>query len=241
MMNNGLTAKELRAAAALAESRMLAELGPGEAQPHGFSASFERKMEPVLKKARSRERARQTAQTIAASLAVVVLFGLIWIATHAEARQAVGKWFKYQWDHHVFYEFTEKYTGEFPTFRPTWLPDGYEESYELGYETGEGPVINARDVFYKNEIGQVLQFTYHAMDEEYSTRTYLPDNYKLESVLIRGMPGDLYLPPEEEHADWCSLYWVDEENRVLCGIFGILEPDAKIRMAESVEIVEPQK
>jgi hypothetical protein len=240
-MNSSLTAKELRAAAALAESRMLAGLGLDEASPHEFSEAFELKMEPVLKKARRMERTRQTARTIAASLAVVVLFGLIWVATHAEAREAVGKWFKYQWDHHVFYEFTEKYTGEFPTFRPTWLPEGYEEAYELGYETYGGPVINALDVFYKNEIGQYLQFTYHAMDEEYSTKTYLPDNYKHESVLIRGMPGDLYLPPEEENSDRCSLYWVDEENCILCGVFGILEPDAKIRMAESVAIVEPQK
>ena len=239
-MNNGLTAKELRAAAALAESRMLAELGPDEAQPHEFSESFERKMEPVLKKARSRERARQTARTIAASLAVVVLFGLIWVATHAEARQAVGKWFKYQWNNIVSYSFTEEYTGELPTYRPTWLPDGYEESYELKYETGEGSAINVREVYYENESGHTIEFCYHAMDEGFDLTLFIPDEYKRESVLIRGLPGDLYIPPEE-NADLCELVWIEEENDMAFGIFGRLEREAKLRMAESVELVEPQK
>lgn len=238
-MNSALTARELRAAAALAESRMLAGLVPDET--HDFSEAFELKMEPVLKKARRREKSQQTMRTIAASLALVILCGMIWVATHAEARQAVGKWFKYQWDHIVSYTFTQKYTGELPTYRPTWLPEGYEEDYELKYETGEGPAINIREVYYEHESGNIIEFLYHAMDEEFDLELYIPDDYKHESVTIRGLPGEIYYPPEEEKADRCDLVWLNDEYNMAFCIFGKLEPEVKLRMAESVAIVEPQK
>jgi hypothetical protein len=233
-MNNGLTAKELRAAAALAESRMLAELDFDEAQPHEFSETFELKMEPVLKKARSRERARQTARTIAASLAIVVLFGLIWIATHAEARQAVGKWFKYQWNNIVSYSFTEEYTGELPTYRPTWLPDGYEE-------TDVFEINKMCDVTYEDEKGNMLVFYYQAMDEGENISFLIPpeDQEQHEAVYIHELPGDLYISAFEDEQN--NLIWTDEKNGLLFGIDGILEPEIMLRVAESVEIVEPQK
>lgn len=235
-MNSSLTAKELRAAAALAESRMLAGLGPDEASPHEFSEAFERKMEPVLKKARRMERTRQTARTIAASLAVVVLFGMIWVATHAEAREAVGKWFTFTWNNIISYRFTEEYTDEFPTYRPTWLPDGYEENNLIDYEDAD-----MYEVYYEHENGNIILFCYQAMDEEFDLKLYIPDDYRRESVLIRGLPGDLYFPPEEEKADRCEMVWVDEEDDMAFCIFGKLERDVKLRIAESVAKVEPQK
>ena len=235
-MNSSLTAKELRAAAALAESRMLAGLGPDEAPPHEFSEAFERKMEPVLKKARRMERTRQTARTIAASLAVVVLFGMIWVATHAEAREAVGKWFTFTWNNIISYRFTEEYTDEFPTYRPTWLPDGYEENNLIDYEDAD-----MYEVYYEHENGNIILFCYQAMDEEFDLKLYIPDDYRRESVLIRGLPGDLYFPPEEEKADRCELVWIDEEEDMAFCIFGKLERDVKLRIAESVAKVEPKK
>jgi hypothetical protein len=226
-MNSSLTAKELRAAAALAESRMLAGLGPDEASPHEFSEAFERKMEPVLKKARRIERTRQTARTIAASLAVVVLFGLIWVATHAEAREAVQKWFTYTWNNIITYRFTEEYTDEFPTYRPTWLPDGYEEMdvFEIN---------KMCDVTYEDEKGNMLVFYYQAMDEGENISFLIPpeDQEQHEAVYIHELPGDLYISAFEDEQN--NLIWMDEKNGLLFGIDGILEPEIMLRVAESV-------
>lgn len=233
-MNSSLSAKQLRAAAALAESRMLAELDFDEAQPHEFSEAFERKMEPVLKKARSRERARQTARTIAASLAIVVLFGLIWIATHAEAREAVQKWFTFKWNNIIMYHFTEEYTDEFPTYRPTWLPDGFKET-----DVFETPV--SYDIEYENEEGSLIFFNYMAMDEGSGVGILVlnKDEVRVESVTVKGMPGDFYICFTGNEQS--LLQWMDEKHGIMFGVGGILDPDIILKIAESVEIVKPEK
>ena len=50
-MSSKISVKQLRAAATIVESRMLAEIDTNEISPHEFSEAFEHKMKPVLKKA----------------------------------------------------------------------------------------------------------------------------------------------------------------------------------------------
>lgn len=231
-MSSKITAKQLRAAAAIVESRMLAELDANEIPQHEFSDVFKQKMEPVLKKARRQEQARQTVRTIAVSLVIVILCGIIWVATHAEAREAIQKWFTFTWNNIISYRFTEEYTGEFPTYRPTWLPDGYKET-----DLFETPV--SCDIEYEDEEGGLVFFSYMVMDDgqDISFLVLNEDEVRIESVMVCGMPGDFYncFTGNEQS----SLIWMDEKNKITYTVSGKLEPDIIMRIAESVSKEKP--
>lgn len=230
-MSSKISAKQLRAAATIVESRMLAEIDTNEISPHEFSEAFEHKMKPVLKKARRQEKARQTVRTIAASLVIVILCGIVWVATHAEAREAVQKWFKFTWNNIITYRFTEEYTDEFLTYRPTWLPEGYEE----------GDVFETDDycsIFYEDDKGDIVIFFYQAMDETSDIGIMiLPnDEVVVETVLVQGSHGDFYIDTSGNKSS--SLIWVDDNNKIAFGIDCKQPPDVILRIAESISIIK---
>ena len=233
-MSVKISSKRLRAAAAIVESRMLAELDSVDVSPYEFSEGFEQKMRPLLKTARRRERAQQTMRTIAASLALVLLCGAIWVATHAEAREAVQRWFTSTWNNIITYRFTGERSGEFPTFRPTWLPEGYEE--KKVFETDDYCKVT-----YEDNSGNLLFFFYQAMNEDSDIGfMILPDDeVRIESVEIRGLPGDFYIDTSGKKPS--SLIWMDEQSGLAFGIDSKRAPDVILRIAESISEIKPTK
>ena len=233
-MNGALSAALLRKAALEAEDKMLAELDKDEASPHEFSAAFKEKMRPLLKKARRREKTQQTLRAVAASLAIVIFCGIIWVATYAEAREAVQKWFKFTWNNIITYRFTEEYTDELPTYRPTWLPEGYKETDV--FETKKSCSIT-----YENENGDPLFFYYQAMDDGASIGFLIlsEDEVRHESVNIKGSPGDFYICFSGNEQS--SLIWMDEKTKISFGVDSYLNPDIILQIAESVSIIKQPK
>ncbi len=226
-MNSSFSAKELRMAAAEAERRMLAELSPDETPPHDFSEAFAAKMEPLLKASGRREKTRQVMRTVAASIALIILCGVIWAATNAEARVAVQRWFKFTWNNIITYQFTEEWTGKLPTYRPTWLPDGYREAGI--FDTGK-----LCDITYEDENGNLIFFYYQAMDDgsELGFVILNEDEVRHESVLIKGLPGDFYICFTGNEQS--CLIWMDEKNGLVFGVDSYLESDVILQIAESV-------
>lgn len=227
-MSSKISTKQLRAGATIVESRMLAEIDSNETSPHDFSEAFEQKMKPVLKKARRQEKALQTVRTIAASLVIVILCGIVWVAPNAEAREAVQKWFTFTWNNIISYRFNEEYTGEFPTYRPTWLPEGYEETNV--FETDD-----YCELTYEDKNGNLIFVYYMAMDDgsDISFGFFPDEKFRKESVLIQGLQGDLYISSLEDEQS--SLIWMDEKNGIVFGVDGVLDEEVILRIAESIK------
>ena len=240
-MNGNISAAQLRKAALEAEDRMLAELDTDEASPHEFSEAFKEKMRPLLKKARRQEKSRQTARAVLASIAVVLIIGLIWAATNADARNAVRRWFTYR--HTVpdmqtgieinMYAFTGESAGAMRDYRPGWVPGGYRET-EVYRPDGYCSVT------YGNGTGDMFIFYYFEMDDgtDMGIAIMPGEEVTVEHVRINGLPGDLYVSSLEGESN--NLVWMDEENGVVFGIDAIMDPDVILQIAESVAVVEPR-
>ncbi len=63
------------------------------------------------------------------------------------------------------------------------------------------------------------------------------DDANTEPVMVHGVEGEFYL--SQDNAESNSLVWFDGENNILFSISGFIDKETMIKMAESVEIIEP--
>ena len=122
-MNTTISDTALRQAAQRLAYQLSAAL---PAEDIGFSADFEARMGPLLRRERRRRTARLVWQrTAAALLAVVLAFGAA-LAVSPAARAAVGRWLRQMTTAVTAYRFpASQSAGAWTGNGPTWLPEGY--------------------------------------------------------------------------------------------------------------------
>lgn len=115
-----------------------------------FSAGFDVRLAPLLRREKRRRTARLVWQrTAAAMLAVVLAFGTA-LAVSPAARAAVGKWLHQMTTAVTAYQFpASQSAGTWTGSGPTWLPEGYALTSDL---TGDG----VRTVRYTSPRGDVM-------------------------------------------------------------------------------------
>lgn len=229
-MNNSVTAKELRHAAILLEDHMIA--GLETMQHHEFSQAFQLKMEPLLTKSVREEKSRRVLQTIAASLAVVILCVFSWLATHAEAREAVQRWVREIWQNNVVYRFLGEASFALPDTRPAWLPEGYVET-EVDYRE------DLLSVMYQNENDDIIIYITGTMKngKKIDIVPAPSVDFREENVNIRGLPGTLYVSESEQSI----LLWMDDVTGVYYSICANADSSVILHMADSVDSVKTTK
>ena len=147
-MNTNLSDAALRQAAQRLAHQLSAALPTEDA---GFSAGFDTRMEPLLRRERRRRTTRLIwRRTAAALLAVVLAFGAA-LAVSPAARAAVGRWIRQMTTEVVAYRFpTSQSAGTWTGNGPTWLPDSYVMASDF---TGDNGV---RTVRYTSPQGDVM-------------------------------------------------------------------------------------
>ena len=126
--------------------------------------------------------------------------------------------------------------GELPNYEPTWLPEGYvwDRSYD--------GIVRDRMTSYKNldEDQSWIHFSYMQITdkETYHLGSLDEGTYEAESVVINGMPGELYTFVDEPDSGY--LLWIDKRG---CIVF-LLDFDSgvedAIKIAESVTQIEEE-
>lgn len=147
-MNTTFSDAALHQAAQRLAHQMSADL---PAEDAGFSAGFDTRMEPLLRRERHRRTARLIwRRTVAALLTVVLAFGAA-LAVSPAARAAVGRWLRQMTTEVVAYRFpAAQSAGTWTRDGPTWLPDGYVMASDF---TGDNGV---RTVRYTSPQGDVM-------------------------------------------------------------------------------------
>lgn len=203
-----------------------------EAEPYDFSPAFHMKMEPVLARARRHERSRRAIQTIAASVAVILICGFSWLATHAQAREAVQRWIRETWRNSIVYRFLGGENFPLPDVRPAWLPEGYEETEALERE-------DRLSVTWQNGNGDCIFFDVHQMHEGTMVDFIANpgEETAFERVDIGGLPGEFYISGTEQSV----LIWMDDETGFCYELNTKLEASVILHIAESVPLVNPTK
>ena len=211
---------------------MTAELAQEEAEPYDFSPAFHMKMEPVLALARRQERSRRSIQTIAASIAVLLICGLSWLATNAQAREAVRRWIRETWQDNIVYRFLGEESFPLPEMRPAGLPEGYEETKVLERE-------GWLSVTWQNENGDCIFFDVHQMHEGTMLDIMASpgEDLSFEQADVGGLPGEFYISDTEQSI----LIWMDEETGIWYKLDAKLDPSIILHIAESVSLVDPTK
>lgn len=112
------------------------------AESAGFSAGFDARMGPLLRREKRRRTARRFWQrTAAALLAVVLAFGAA-LAVSPAARAAVGRWLHQMTTAVTAYRFpASQSAGTWTGNSPTWLPEGYVMASDF---TGDDGVRTVR-------------------------------------------------------------------------------------------------
>lgn len=147
-MNTTFSDAALHQAAQRLAHQMSAALPAEDAD---FSAGFDTRMEPLLRRERHRRTARLIwRRTAAALLTVVLAFGAA-LAVSPAARAAVGRWLRQMTTEVVAYRFpAAQSAGTWTGDGPTWLSDGYVMASDF---TGDNGV---RTVRYTSPQGDVM-------------------------------------------------------------------------------------
>jgi len=233
-MKGAIHSKELREAARRVEACILEAWGPEDGDGHVFSPSFDLRMEPLLGSARRRERRLRAAQTFAASFAIVLLCAFTWLASNAEARNAVQKWIRETWRNTVVYHFTDTREAVLPNYRPTWMPEGYEEARV--FETNTYCAVT-----YQNDQGSCIFFTYQLMKDSTVMGLIFQDEeeFRYEVVSIQGNPGELY--DSFSSGEQSNLIWMDTNAGIAFDIGALMNSSIILHIADSVSMVKLPK
>ena len=211
----------------LAELRVL----PAEAELAGrysFSQGFLERMERLIKRHRRSESVNKAVRAIgktAAGLIIVtaVLFGML-VAVSPSIRAAVAS-FITEWysDHLAVYFRSNPEAEDRYGWRPQYLPEGYTEREVKG----AGYIV---DVFYKNEEGNELVFTYISRTANFTIGSDNEGKTQKE-ITINGNKAVLLETNIEGERSY--ILWENEEAGF--SLMGAIETEELIKMAESVK------
>ena len=212
----------------LAELRAL----PAEAELKGmysFSRGFVQRMERLMKRHRRAEGVHRAIRGIGRTAAGLMIVAALLLGTlaavspniRAEVAGFITEWYS---DHLAVYFRSNPEVQDSYSWRPQYLPEGYTEREEKR----AGHIV---DVFYENTEGNELVFTYISRTGSF---TIGADNEgkKQKNIKINGYKAILL--ESEIEGEHSSILWENEQAGF--EIFGVLDTDELIRMAESVKI-----
>ena len=228
-MRDQLTDEMLTQAAKQVAVSMKASLPVPEECHYEFPPEFERDMKRLIAQTERRRHMRRYLQRVAAACLAVVISLSAWLAVDAEARAAFVQWVKTVYEQSVVYEFFHSGVEQADTsYRLGWVPEGYTMENEVS-----GDVITTL-IYLSGE--DAIYFTYEQAEDGAQTKLFT-DDANTEPVMVHGVEGEFYLP--QDNAESNSLVWFDGENNILFSISGFIDKETMIKMAESVEIIEP--
>lgn len=194
---------------------------------HEFSPQFEKKIER-LKRIANHPVLFHMLNRVASIILAILIFGGIWLAVDVEVRATFFGWVKEIHEMLFAYRFSGEVEPAFENYeyRPTWVPDRYSE-YQTVNENG------GVTVFYKNETGERLRFSY--IYNPNTTEWYIDtSNTTQTSVSVNGQPADLFIAANQETAN--TIFWTAPTENVAFHVSAFISEDELIRVAESVII-----
>ncbi len=198
---------------------------------HIFSLAFEKKIHRLSRRAAHPFLYRPACRAASVALAAA-LTGGAWLTFDAGARSAVLGWIKgIQQGTYFVYHRDEAAAGgsETARYQLTWIPEGYTQLKTV--ESGATVIT-----LYADQEDHLLQFSYAAQPETTDWFVVL-DGTEPEQTTVDGREADLLLSHDPDVSS--ALLWVDEEQTAFM-VSAFLDEEGLIRLAESVEKLEPQ-
>ena len=147
------------------------------------------------------------------------------LAVNKEVRACFTGWLKEQTGQVMIYRFlVQQDTQALPDYRLGWIPEGYgnQKIVDHGHE---------RTIFYENEQGQRLIFSY--MDNSGSGTWFVSlESMSVRKINVNGVSADLLISGNPDVSG--ALMWVSEDGKTAFCVEAFLSGDELIRLAESV-------
>lgn len=224
-MKQILTDELLQEAARKVQNAMLNSLPEDDGELPEPSLAFEKKTEQLMRQFKKREQRRKFLHCAAACF-LAILVGLSgWLALDTEARASVSRWIREIFENTVYYRFfaADDSSKISTDYSPQWLPEGYKtEKIQQGY--------SQKIILYSNGENQITFIC--NMADTGAENIIIGEDFQLKEVHIGDYSGDFYEEISNEEPN--ALIWVDVEAEVVFSIFGALEEEAMLQIAESV-------
>lgn len=222
-----ITDEMLKQAAEEAANMMNDELSEQAAsQKHQFSPRFERKVKRII-----RRTSHSAIYRFLRSVACILLIATIGIGSiltvNVEARAAVIKWIKEQFETYQGYIFKGENVddAELSRYYLGWIPEGYELVFSDEDENG-GTYV------YTDEQGRIAQFNY-IYGQQGSATFIKTEGYDKYAITVNGLPAELYVAIEEKDSD--GIIWTDDSRNVIFHFSAHVDRESLIKIAENVE------
>ena len=159
-------------------------------------------------------------------LAVFTLFGAV-LAVSPEVRASVVGWFKSSFLEYFQYSSDSTVPSEPKAdYRLTEIPDGYTPVNVIDK-------VHGKTYLYEDTSGFYLRFSY-----DYGGNVFIQvDGYQQQTASVHGKPADIYIAPNADEAS--MIVWQDTETGALFRLSIKADAQELIRLAESVQKVEP--
>ena len=219
-----ITDAMLRLAAAEAEHCLLGQLP--EPQDHTFTPAFERKIQKLITRAKHPVRHQVLKYVAAVLLAIITLFGAVFAAS-PEVRASVVGWFKSSFLEYFQYS-SDSTVPSAPKadYRLTEIPEGYTLVNVIDK-------VHGKTYLYEDASGFYLRFSY-----DYGGNVFIQvDGYQQQTASVHGKPADIYIAPNADETS--MIVWQDTETGALFRLSIKADAQELIRLAESVQKVEP--
>lgn len=207
-----------------AEEVAMAMLRDVPAEPHTFSARFEKKMKRLLHRAKHPVGYQVVRYAAAVLLAITVLFGAAFAAS-PEVRAAVVNWVKTMF--HEFFEYSSHETVSSDVEYEYYPPEEFE-GYSLLTEINEE---NGKTYIFVNEAGELLQFSYARNGN--ASMFVKTENYDVHHGVVDTLPADVYISKFNNEAN--VIVWQDPSNNVLFAISAYADQEELQKMAGMIE------
>ena len=226
----------LQQAAAEFSDAMVASV---EDRPHDFSPGFERRMQPLLRRAAYPVRYRFLRQCAAVLLALLIGLGAL-LALSPSARAIVSSWFREEtgwyredFDDHVVYRPPETTSPveQYPVVQYDYYLPKALDGYALYTVIQDN---NGRHFVYRNKSGRQLVFGYIINDPDVACALALfTKNYEYRTGTVGKYAADIFVAPDPSKNS--TIVWEDTENNVLLILDADTTVENLIAMAETVQ------
>ena len=203
---------------------------------HHYQRQIAAMLSDPLKWAQKRARPiwKSALQKVAMILLVFTLGLGSLMAVSPTVRAAVVRWVTEWYETHIVYRYSgEQITGEMPQYEITDLPEGYIEDERVNWPSYVSVVYQNKDT------GKTIYLDCTYMQQG-SASDYVTDGVEVESVIVNGFSGQLFLTDDWENK-WNTITWIDAERNLQFEIDANVNRDIILHMAESVSLVKTEK
>lgn len=182
------------------------------------AATYQRKKQSVTKVWLSR---------VAGIILAILLAGSAILTFSTEARAAFLGWIRQQYE--TFYVYT--FAGSIDNTKPVQyelssVPEGFTFSTVFEIKGGESHI-------YIGPNGEIGEFGYSVAPEGIALYIEAAE-CEHRSVIINGLPGDLYIP--KDRSSRTELFWVDDATGTMFSLGFPVDPEVLISMAETIQV-----